>query len=403
MKKIKKILSALLVCAMLVGMLIGCAPATGEPLLTLENQSISVNLFYFYLSRWKGILSQGSNFGIQVDQDSFWDTIMDANGKTYDQYYVEELLESMKNYLACLYLFEQRGLSLSDEDIKQIEADLQEMIDNNFDGSRDAFNAELANYGANYEVVRENRIIEKKIEILQQDLFGINGSKISSQLKEDYYQDTYRRFKLMSFYTYHSVTEIDEETGEEKIVTDPATGYPKTTPMTEAEINAVIDEVHLAYDKLIGEDANFIDAWKNGSVAKGDAGVFDAMLTETDKDGKLVYGDEAVSEEYPNGYYMTADDQIDIPEISEKLFSMNVGEVVVLRTDDAFFILMRYENEAGAYADSANAQSFKNFTTKLQNLLLNDYLKTYIENIVVDQALLDEVSMKKVTSNTKYR
>lgn len=407
MKGFKKILSFLLACIMLVGILAACTPATGEPLLTLEDQSISVNTFYLYLSRMKGYLTLATSmggYGEQANQDTFWDTLMDASGKTYDEYYTEQLLDNVKTYLAAMSLFEERGLKLPDETMSAIDEELQEILDNKFGGSKDEMNAELANYGANYEVLREAHIIEAKIALLREDLFGTDGSKISADYKNGYYKTHYRRFKQLSFATYRVATEVDKNTGEEKVITDPTTGYAKQIPMTEKEIQQVIDRVHEIYKMaVVNEDeTSFLEAWKDGESGKGDFALFDALLTETDEDGKLIYNDNDVSEAYPNGIYAKASDQSDAPEVLEAVFEMNVGDVRVVRTEDRFFIVMRYDNDDGAYANKENAQSFKSFLSAMENDLLAEYLQPYKENIVVDEALLDAISMKNVTANTTY-
>ena len=73
-----------------------------------------------------------------------------------------------------------------------------------------SFNQRLAEYGANYDVLREAYMVEAKIAYLREDLFGINGSKIAPTLIEEYYKDNYARFKQVFLYTYEYVYETDE-------------------------------------------------------------------------------------------------------------------------------------------------------------------------------------------------
>ena len=129
MRTVKKIIAVLLVALMLTSCFVGCA-AKGKKLMTLEDQSISVNMFSLYLSRMKGNLASSYSFGSSALSADFWDTVMDvSNGQTYNDYYTNMVLENAKTYLAALYLFEQRGLELPDEYIDEIDAELDRLIE----------------------------------------------------------------------------------------------------------------------------------------------------------------------------------------------------------------------------------------------------------------------------------
>ena len=309
-------------------------------------------------------------------------------------------MENAKLYAAALHVFRERGLELPKETIKAIDAELEELIDNEWEGSKSALNAKLAEYGANYDVLREAKIIEAKVEYLRDDLFGTDGSKIGAQLKEDYYQTNYRHFKHMFFYTYHIVTETDKE-GNEKIVTG-SDGKIKTEPMTEKEIQLVIDRVKEGYDKAVVDGTSFLDAWKNGAAAKGDADLFDALLNEKDANGKYLYTEDLGRDLYPNGIYLKADSDYDSVEVRDAVFEMSVGEIRVIRSADGFHVVMRYETDEGAYADSANADCFGGFIENLEDGLLADYLRPYLELVEVDEKVYEGVSIKDVAPNLYY-
>lgn len=389
--KLKKYIALLLALVLLMTAVVSCS-SKGKMLMELEKDKITVNTFYLFLSRMKGYLVSNAGYGEAARANSFWDTLMNTEGKTYDDYYTDQILDNTKTYLAALHLFRERGLKLPDETIDAIDAELQEILDNEWNGSKAEFNAKLAEYGANYEVLREAKIIEAKIEYLRTDLFGTDGSQIGADLKEDYYQTNYRRFKHLFFYTYHFVTETDKD-GKETIVTD-KNGYPMTEDMTEKEIRLVIDRANEAMEKAVTEE-------KNGKKY-GDAGLFDAMLAEKDADGKYVYCEDKGMQLYPNGIYLTKDSEYDSPEVVEALFDMDVGEIRLVRSENGFHVLMRYENDIGAYADTANKDSFNGFVSKLEDLLLTDYLRPYKELVEVDEKAYVGISMKDVTPNLHY-
>ncbi len=389
----------MLALVMLLGVLGSCA-AKGQTLMKLEKEKITVNTFYLFLSRLKGYLSTANAYGLSAENDGFWDTMMSTDGTTYDAYYTNQILENTKLYAAALHAFRERGLKLPKETVKAIDAELQEIIDTEWEGSKTEFNKKLATYGANYDVLREAKIIEAKIEYLREDLFGTDGSKIGAELKEDYYQKNYRHFKQMFFYTCNFVTETDKD-GNEKIVTG-SDGYAKTEPMTEKEIQHVIDRTSEAFGKAVVDGVSFLDAWKNGKAAKGDTVLFDALLNETNANGKYVYTEDPGRETYPNGIYLKADSDYDFPEVRDTVFEMEVGEIRVIRSDYGFHVVMRYENDAGAYADAANSDCFTGFASNLEDLLLEEYLAPYLELVAVDTKAYEGISIKDVAANLHY-
>ena len=398
--RLKKYIALLLAFVMMALAMTGCA-AKGKTLLKIEKEKITVNTAYLFLSRMKGYLVSSAAYGESARTDAFWDTLMSADGTTYDEYYTNQIIENAKTYAAALHLFRERGLTLPKETIKAIDDELKEIIDTEWNGSKTEFNANLSQFGANYDVLREAKIIEAKIEYLRNDLFGEDGAQIGAQIREDYYQQNYRRFKHLFFYTYHFVTETAED-GTEKILTD-SNGQAKTEPMTEKEIQLVIDRVSEAYGKAVVEGSpSFLDAWKNGATAFGDAGKFDALLSEKDDNGTLLYNEDKGMSLYPNGIYLKADSKYEFTEVRDAVFQMQEGEIRVIRSEHGFHVVMRYENNEGAYADSANADCFTGFIGNLEDKLLTEYLQPYVALVVVDEKALAGMSIKDVEPNLYY-
>ncbi len=438
MRTVKKIIAILLTVLMLASCLAGCA-ANGKKLMTLEDQSISVNMFSLYLSRMKGNLASSYSFGSSALSDDFWDTVMDvSNGQTYNDYYTNMVLDNAKTYLAALYLFEQRGLELPDEYIDEIDEELDRLIEEEADGSKSAFNAILATYGVNYKILREAYIIEAKIAYLRDDLFGVDGSKISADLMEAYYNTNYRRFKQVFYANYDLKYETDangddiyytesgkiaydmdaevkkddkgevvkdkngdsvrvledgktiaydKDAGTRKNVTD-ANGNNMTEPMTKEELKTVIDKVNLVM----------------GETVKGDTKLFDSIVSD-----EKTANEDVGMEKYPNGYYMTKNTDYYAPEVVEALFEMEIGEVRMVPSDYGYHIIMRYENEEGGYILDDNSDFFVSttgsgyiFMSDLMNTLFSEYLVQYKQNIVVDEEKRKGVDMKSVGANYHY-
>lgn len=437
--KTKRIVIIAVAVVLLISCLIiafSCANSgTGEPLLTLDKSKISVNLFMLMLSRMKGNLASSYGYGAQALQNSFWDSVMDTStGVTYDKHYTAEVLESAKTYIAALALFDELNLKLPKSYEEEIDTELEELIFNDANGSKTEFNNLLAQYGANYKVLREAYILEAKIAYLSDYLFGVDGSKIASELVEDYYQSTYMRFRQVFYYTVKPKYQKDSNgdviyytNNEYKYIS-----YDKKNGATKEENGKIVvdkngqavyflSDGHIAYrptefpgvirdanGKVVSEKLSESELKKlqdestllMESVDKGNFTLFDTYVEK--------YGEDEGMTMYPGGYYVTAKSNYDSPEVLEALADMEVGEVRKVYSEYGIHVVMKYELPKGGYNDKANADFFATkegqlvFLTDLKSMLLADYLEQYKANIVVDEKLLATVSMKTVGANFYY-
>ena len=428
----KRTLALALSLVMLLFCFAGCS-SQGKTLMQLEDHTISINMFQLFLSRMKGNLASSYAFGTQALTDSFWDTVMSTDGTTYNQHYTNQVLESTKTYLAALYAFDQRGLELPDSYIEEIDAELERLIEEDAEGSKSQFNAMLAEYGVNYKILREAYILEAKIAYLNDTMYSTYGSLIADNLVEDYYQQTYARFKQVFLYTYDYVyyTDGDGEaiyyTSDGKIAYDTSATAKMDgeTPVLDENGEQVYmnEDGKIAYDKTNGtrkhktaEDGSQLVADLTGSklqqvidqknqieakVVEGDFNGFDALVEQ--------YSLDTGMETYPNGYYLTAATDYDSPEVVEALFELEVGETATVQSQYGFHIIMRYEAEAGAYDKEEYSDFFISTTTgtyvfvnDLKNQLLAKYLEPFKEQIVIDQAVLSEADIKRIGANMYY-
>ena len=436
--KVKRIIALALACVCIALSFTGCSTKP-EPLLELEDNEISVNLFQLYLSRMKGTLCTTNYFGSAAKKAEFWDTIVDAYDKsTYNTVYTDMVLDTAKSYLAALALFDERGLELPDSYVEEIDSELDSLVQNVADGSKTTLNSMLAEYGANYDILREAYIIEAKIAYLREDLFGVNGSKVGSNLIEEYYQQTYARFKQVFFYTYEYVYETDENGDNIYYTEDGKVSYDTTkTLKKDANGEQVYDEngdrVYVYTDengkervayKLKGakrqellddkgepvvknyegeELAKIIDKANSvlEQVKEGDTIGFDLLVTE--------HNEETGHEKYPNGYYITEETQYASPEVIEELFTLKVGEYKMVRSQHGLHIIMRYELEDGAYALDeyedlfiATSTGTYIFMGDLIDKLYADYVSSYKESITVNESALEGVDIKSAGVNYNY-
>lgn len=428
MKAIKRFIALGLALLLLLPCFVGCS-SKGPKMLELGDSEISLNLFYFYLSRMKGTYCAIN--GISENDDSHWDSIMDSSGKTYNEYYTEFVLNEVKNLLVAVHFFEELDLELPDSEVDAIDAEIERMIEEEANGSKSQFNKMLANYGANTAVLREAYIIEKKVEYLKNHLYGANGERIGADMYNEYYQKNYARFKHILFetYEYKFVTDqygdpvyykgttgnsiayketaftngtdkngdtiflteengkisYDTENGKKRVETD-ENGEKVTIPLSGEALDRKIAEVKAMH----------------GALAAGSYAVFDAKMAEHNEEWDL-------EESYPNGYYVTKTTETSWNAIRDKVFTMKVGEIAELETEFGIHIIMRYELEDLGYNNDLNKDFFYStvtgqylFLPSLKQYLLSEKVKPELEKITIKEKIYQKADMKSVKPNFYY-
>ncbi len=373
---LKKATCFVMIFAMIACLFTSCA-STGKPLLMLDDCNISINLFELYLTRAKGVLC-ATQYGEAAKTEDFWETWIDIyDKKTYNTQHTEEVLNDAKTYLAAIAAFEELGLELPKSYIDEIDAELNEMVINEANGSKSAFNALLSHYGANYDILREAYIIDAKIAYLREELFGKNGSKVGANLIDDYYKENYARFKQVYLCTYEEIYEKDAN--------GKPIGEPKIRHYKDSDPEM----------KIVESDAKVI----LGEAKSGDFDGFDELVKKYSEG----------SDDYPNGYYVSKYTAYDAIEVIDEVLEMQIGEVRRVRSDYGIHIVMRYELEDGAYTLEENDDLFIStktgtyiFMSDLMDKLLYEYLEEYKTRITVDEELLKTVDIKSVDINYYY-
>ncbi len=432
----KKIVLAVLVCTMLSCALVGCS-SKGKTLMELEGEDISVNSVMLLMSRMKGSLASASAFGAKALQSSFWDTVTDAESKqTYDKYYTNLVVDSAKTYLAALAYFDELGLKLPDSTIDEIDEEMKTLVDSDGDGSKSALNAILADYGANYKILRDSYIMEAKLAYLSDHLFGADGSLIADTIYEDYYKQNYVRFRQIFFFTQKPVYEKDargdviyysdlqektvaynskaegvyrsdlkDKNGDFIWLYKDKDGVERISYDKDGEKSPVVDSKgkvqteKLTADEMV-ELTDTVQIIMEEKVKECEYALFDSLVDK--------YGEDEGMEQYPNGYYMTASSEYDAPEVIKALFEMKDGEIREISSDYGIHIVMKYPLETGGYAKEENKDFFRTengtygFLGTLKNQLLEAYVADYKAKIEIDEELLDTLSMKNIGANYHY-
>lgn len=434
MKKAIKIIALSLVLAILSCLLLACGANTGKALLVLDDQSVSVNLYKFYLSRIKGTLA---SYGYDVTSENFWNTVINIDGTTWEDYYLDKVLDETRESLAILKLFsdlEKEGkIKFSDSHKEEINETVKTLIEYDADGSSTAFNSILGEYDANIDVLKLAYEIEIKKEMLISYYFGSGGSKIADTVKEQYMRENYVAFKqiLIANYYYEYVCDENDdpiyytETG--KIAYDKVNGTPKYdengTPKYDADGNIIYynSDGSIAYDVANGKRKNVTDEKGNAKIKYYTESELDKRFDMVEEIvEKLEDGDTALFESYMLNYAEEANASVDdlayayylkknetspygyINTIKDALLDINIGEIRVVPSDFGYHIIMKYELEEGAYSDENNATWFDDFNSQLTGKLLKNHTGKYISDIVVVEGLIDNISMLDIGINFYY-
>ncbi len=432
----KKRLLALLVAVL---MLLPCFGSCGkaEPLMTLDGQSISVNLYELMLSIRKGEMAYAiaSSYG-SPDSSRFWDTVIDSDSTTYNDFYTASVLKKAQNYLSALALYEELGLTLSKADTNAIDAEMKSLLEEDGEGSKSKLNAALAEYGANYDILLEYKQLTRKISQLATHLYGQNGSKLSPSVKNEYYEQNYVAFKQILFSNFYYLYQTDKNGDDIYYLDDGSIAYDTEKGTRVPEGNTFVyyhEDGSIAYDRVNGKRSPVTD--KDGvaqtatytndemldrlnlaidlcDIAEGeDASAFESL--------RFAYSDEELAKDHDANalnylstavpYSSIASSWSTLDAIAEKLAAMKIGETAILQTDAGIHILRKYPLEAGAYDNDDYTQWFTDstyliydFTANLVNSLLASRLDPYAARIEMNEALLEGLDLKSVKPNYYY-
>lgn len=446
MKKLfVRIAAALLVVLMLVLPLASCSG--GKKMLTLKvdgkTYSISVNLFELMCSAMKGTLAAyGYTLeGHRPSQDAYWDIMDTYDGKTMetsDAYYRKNVLENCKSYLVSLYLFDKYELKLSAVAEKEIEDMMDELVKTDGDGSKAKLNSVLANYGVNYNMLKEYYTIKAKFKAVQDHIYSTTGPNV----KNDHLNEKYVHFYQIFLANYTYVYETDKN--GDTIYFNPSTNqvlykvteFTHTTASGDYERDSKgqiiyytdVTRTHISYDSEKGQPSYKID--KDGEsyetkpmtekeldelmerandLLESLQGVTkDAFVSKVSSES-----DDTQAAIYTDGYYLqkgvdytaSGEDFMYLDTIVEKLSSADVqnGDVIMIPSPSGYHILMKCAPTENAYELEANDVWFTSFATELTSELLTQYAEPYLAQIKMNEKVYANApSMKEVAVNYFY-
>ena len=404
---------------LLVGLLASCG--SGKTLMTIGKEKLSVNMYRLMLSRLRGTMEYSYT---EASGDAFWNIVIDSSGKTYNEYFTQSVLENAKTYLCAMYVFDEvEKLTLPESTVTSIEEEIDSMILDLADGSKSGFNAILADFGVNIDMLKEAYIMEAKVAALKESLYGKDGALISDVVKEEYYQKNYMRFKHVFLFTYSAVYETDKNGDVIYYGEDDHIAYDKVNGKSATDESGALikdekgDTVYytedgkIAYDKKEGLRAYVYD--ENGYVktrqyndeekaaVKAVADEVYGLASSGEDFDELVelYGEDPGMNEYTNGYYLTTDSEYEVKAVLEALPEMKDGEIRLIQSDYGYHVVKREALDEGAYSDSVNADFFTDFVSNVMTELFLNKVNAYADQVVVDEALLEGLDIKSAKPN----
>ena len=389
-------------CAMMLLTFVSCS-SHGKTVMTVGEKTLSVNTYEFLLSRMKGTLA---GYGYNVNDPTFWSTIISTDGMTYNDYFRTSILEEASRYVIADYLFDKSGLELSEDR----EAIVNELMDKLVEraGSKNALNASLMEYGANYEILRDLYILEAKIDMLKAHLFGENGEKVSEEEKEKYLKGNYVAFGQIFVAGYYYLIDTDDF-GDQVYYTDEkhtAIAYDTVNGKTRKDEFGLVEkdilgnpayyneEGRIAYDKVngilgyvYGKDGEkmtafydddkmselYLKAQQYATDSDGDIDKFKdlaGVYGEGDADGDIMYLYSSV------GYYAAQNDAYAyLDSITKELAKMDTGECRVVKSEFGYHVVCKYAIEEKIYDSEAQKDVFANFYEGLVAYLFDEECK----------------------------
>ena len=450
-KRFVKITAATLAILMLATCAVSCSGAT-KPAMTLGKNSISAGMYSLMASILKGSLAYGNS---SINTATFWETVVNReNGQTNEEFYNELLFESAKNNLYKLAIFDERGLTLPQSVINEIDERLAFFVDYDGEGSKNSFNALLAQYGANYDILRDYMIMAAKIEYVVSDLYG-NGAKISDTVKQEYLDENYVAFKQILFPYFEYVYETDENGDEIYYVDEESSSisydpYNKNATTVDSDGDGKSDRdkngdviwytddeqgnAHICYDKENGvrrimRDSNGYEVTREYSAAKksevwneaqkvfgstqeGNFNGFESLMLIYDGNYGVADGEDVTEGRiYINTEASYAASDEVVSKLGGEAEKLEVGGISIYESDYGVHIIMRYETEEKAWETEGYEGYFdgetgvSDFTTLIINslfLIEVEKMKEKLGEVSVDSAAISDVSIRNVGINYNF-
>lgn len=368
MKVFVKFVCILVIVAFATLSFVSCGVITGDTVMEYEGYKITEAMYSYWKSHYVAWFMYNYS-----EKDADGNTVLDwdkelPNGSTYEQYFENEMLMPyVKKVLICQKLYDDYGLSLSEETEQGI-ADNLEMLKDLYGGSN-GLNSYLSDYGLNAKTLEVIYYAEAKVEVVTDYIFGDSGpNKITTAQKKAYYEANYYCVDWIYIYTEKKLSDASDGNNEDSTN--------KLVDMTEAEKAEKAKKVEECIAKL--------KAGEKMSALR------EAYNEDTYEDGTSKY------DYYPNGFNISANDYDNYgTELIKLVSEMEIGDIKTYTDGVGTRIIVR--NELVEYNE---------LTEQEKNMMVDfdDYVKDVQWEKIVGEAeikVYSEVADKYIARTVK--
>ena len=316
--------------------------------------TVSSNIFSYYLSFVKSSeLYQYSSYfqmmgmGEIPDSPEIWNQEIPLDSgnpsiRTYGDVVRLQAVSQVQQLFAVELYCKDNNISLTKDEINEIDVAIKEMVRADFRNSKMNFNMTLARFGVNEQIFKQIKELERLYSVFTNYLLSpTTGIKpVSDTAIWDKFADEYVRVRHILIRT--STGELDEEGRE--------------IPFSDEELAEKLAKADDIYNKILsGED-------------------FDDFYEESEDPG---------SASYPNGYCFPRNSGM-IIEFEDAAFDMKIDEVRMVETDFGMHIMKKYELVVDDILEH-EAQIIRD----LETVVMEEELRPYLDSIEV---IYDEVN-----------
>lgn len=366
MNKSKRILTFILALITVMMCFVSCGQSAS--VMEFQKYKVTGNMYKYWMSRYKALFLY--TYAGSEDSKTFWDTEI-ADGVTAEKLFTNIVDENIKKNIICMYLFDKYNLTLTASAEEAIDADIEQLINDIGEGSKKQFNAYAADFGVNEKILKQIYIIEEKIELLRDYLYGQNGvEKITDAQKNDYYKENYVHIKHIFFST------------TDKYILDKDGHY-----QYDAAGNVITE-------KLTDEEKQRQTVKADAVLARIKEGEsFETLLNE--------YSEDESSKTYTNGFYLSAStDYID--EVTSAAFDMEENEIRLVTSAYGVHIIKKYALDDNAYAKTENKDFFEDFEENVISEVFQKKIMEYINEVKVNTKEKDKYSIVDIPANLTF-
>lgn len=289
MNRFIKIISAILVCIMVLGVMSGCSGS--KVVMTIGDREITAQQ---YKTSAISIKSQFLSSNGLEESDSLWEQYIDSSYTSTTQEYLDSMIQSyFITYNLYAIHFEELGLKLDDDVIAKVEDTMKQFEKQA--GSREAFEKNLEAQGFTYEQFADQYYNEAKKQAVILYYFGTDGKEtpVSDEDLRLYFEEYYTKVK----HVFLSTKDKDEN------------------DLSNPEKDKVGQKAQGIYERAVnGED-------------------FDKLIDE--------YGEDPGMATNPDGYIFSSEDTSYTAKFHNAAFDMEPGEVRLIQTNLGYHVMKK--------------------------------------------------------------